>query len=99
MTDEGLGNTLYKWGRPGEAGFTEIDVLILCAKPPVIGEHVLHAAADKPAGPGVVPAALEKVFRARYYEPPMKVDVSPCTTTGEVRQPVAESIADLAPKG
>ena len=38
MTDEGIRRVAES---PGEAGATEIDVLILCAKAPVIGEHVL----------------------------------------------------------
>src|SRR5262249_36585076 len=97
MSNEGVG---WIAESPGEAGVTEIDELILCAKPPVrIVERVLQAAANKPAGMGVVPAALEAEILTRYGEPPTNVGVAPCSTTGEVRQPVAESIAELATKG
>jgi hypothetical protein len=37
MTDEALAEIII----PSEADATEIAVLILCAKPPVIGEHIL----------------------------------------------------------
>src|SRR5215831_9049177 len=96
MTDEALAEIIL----PGEAGVTKIDVLILCAKPPVrIVEHVLQAAANKPAGLGVASATLKAEIITGFCEPPTNLGVGPCNTTGGVRQPVAESVADLATKG
>ena len=75
---------------------TKIDELVLDSRAQVIGERILHSAANEPAN--VVLAAAAKFAEViKFRDSLMKVEISKRHASRDVRQPLAESVTDTRP--
>src|SRR3954469_24583742 len=83
-----------------KADAAEIDVLVLPAQAPVIGQHILQTAADKPAHVGVAAAAAEAeptvVLKQNLA---IKLAVPHRNTARDIGQPTAEGVAKFTAEG
>src|SRR5205085_11676222 len=75
---------------------TKIDELVLDSRAQVIGERVLHSAANEPAH--VVRAAAAKFAEViKFGDSLMKVEIPERHPSRNVGQPLAESVTDARP--
>src|SRR4051794_2910399 len=79
-----------------ERGRAEVDVLVLTAHAPMIGEGILQAATDHPAGVRVagITQLMESRSRRKLVELLEEVEVTDGQATSHIRHPAAEGITN-----